>query len=101
MKELLSLPKDKAPAFITMVDIDEVVMEACAEYMPAICGEYLKKENWNAPNYRIFATCAIQFMKDCQVSRKIPFLCQLLRQVLPYQQQYLLNTLIIETREEI
>ena len=27
--------------------------EACAEFMPKICGEYLKKENWNAPNYRV------------------------------------------------
>ena len=36
MKELLELPKDNRPAFITMVDIDEVVMEACAEHMPQV-----------------------------------------------------------------
>jgi len=70
LKELLDLPKDQRPSFITMVDIDEVVMEACAEFMPKICGEYLKKENWNAPNYRVICGCAIQFMKDCQKQGK-------------------------------
>ena len=68
MNELLKLPKEKRPEFVTMVDIDEVVMEACAEHMPNVCGPYLQKNYWNGPNYRIIAGCAIQFMKDCQVS---------------------------------
>ena len=72
MNELLKLPKEKRPEFVTMVDIDEVVMEACAEHMPNVCGPYLQKNYWNGPNYRIIAGCAIQFMKDCQVSILLP-----------------------------
>jgi len=70
MNELLKLPKEKRPEFVTMVDIDEVVMEACAEHMPNVCGPYLQKNYWNGPNYRIIAGCAIQFMKDCQKQGK-------------------------------
>ena len=74
MNELLKLPKEKRPEFVTMVDIDEVVMEACAEHMPNVCGPYLQKNYWNGPNYRIIAGCAIQFMKDCQVSILLRYL---------------------------
>jgi len=66
LKELLELPKSQAPSFITMVEIDEMVMNACAEFMPSVCGKYLKKENWEGPNYKVINGCAIQFMKDCQ-----------------------------------
>ena len=65
LKELLELPE--GPAFITMVEIDEMVMDACAEFMPSVCGDYLKQENWDGPNYKVVNGCAIQFMKDCQV----------------------------------
>ena len=68
LKELLELPKSQAPSFITMVEIDEMVMNACAEFMPSVCGKYLKKENWEGPNYKVINGCAIQFMKDCQES---------------------------------
>ena len=51
-----------------MVEIDEMVMNACAEFMPSVCGKYLKKENWEGPNYKVINGCAIQFMKDCQES---------------------------------
>ncbi len=68
LKELLELQGDEVPAFVTMVDIDEMVMEACAEYMPSVCGKYLKRENWDGPNYKVINGCAIQFMKDCLVS---------------------------------
>jgi spermine synthase len=67
LKELVDLPEGQKPAFVTMVDIDEVVMEGCAKFMPNVCGKYLKKENWNGPNYKIIAGCAIQYMKDCLV----------------------------------
>merc|ERR1712203_719573 len=46
LKELLELPKGQVPAFITMVEIDEMVMTACSEFMPSVCGKYTKKENW-------------------------------------------------------
>lgn len=68
LKELLELPEGQVPSFITMVDIDEVVMDAAAEFMPNVCGKYLKKENREGPNYKVIAGCAIQFMKDCQVN---------------------------------
>ena len=44
LKELLELPQGQVPAFITMVDIDEMVMDACAEFMPSVCGKYLRRE---------------------------------------------------------
>ena len=67
LKELLELPKGQVPAFITMVEIDEMVMTACSEFMPSVCGKYTRKENWEGPNYKVINGCAIQFMKDCQV----------------------------------
>jgi len=70
LKELLELPKGQVPAFITMVEIDEMVMNACAEFMPSVCGKYLKKENWEGTNYKVINGCAIQFMKDCQAKGK-------------------------------
>ena len=77
LKELLELPKGQVPAFITMVEIDEMVMTACSEFMPSVCGKYTKKENWEGPNYKVINGCAIQFMKDCQVENsycKGPFI---------------------------
>merc|ERR1711956_28696 len=44
LKELLELPKGQVPAFITMVEIDEMVMTACSEYMPSVCGKYTRKK---------------------------------------------------------
>jgi spermine synthase len=38
IKELFELG-DNSPAFVTMVDIDEMVMEACSKFMPS--GKYL------------------------------------------------------------
>jgi len=70
LKELLELPKGQVPAFITMVEIDEMVMTACSEYMPSVCGKYTRKENWEGPNYKVINGCAIQFMKDCQAKGK-------------------------------
>ena len=51
-----------------MVDIDEMVMDACAEFMPSVCGPYLKKENREGPRHKIIAGDAIAFMKDKLVS---------------------------------
>lgn len=70
LKELLELPEDQVPAFVTMVDIDEMVMDAAAEFMPSVCGKYLKRENWDGPNYKVINGCAIQFMKDSEAKGK-------------------------------
>jgi len=70
LKELLELPKDQVPAFVTMVEIDPMVIDACSEFMPSVCGKYLKKENWDGPNYKVINGCAIQFMKDCEAKGK-------------------------------
>ena len=67
LKELLELPKGQAPSFVTMVDIDGMVMDACAEFMPNVCGKYLKRVHWDGDNYKVINGCAIQFMKDCLV----------------------------------
>lgn len=53
-----------------MVDIDEMVMDAAAEFMPSVCGKYLKRENWDGPNYKVINGCAIQFMKDSEAKGK-------------------------------
>ena len=50
-----------------MVDIDGMVMDACAEFMPNVCGKYLKRVHWDGDNYKVINGCAIQFMKDCLV----------------------------------
>ncbi len=65
LKELMELPQGQRPAFITMVDIDDVVMDACNEWMPSVCGEYMLRKNWNSNNYKIIAGCAIEYMKNC------------------------------------
>ena len=67
LKELLELPKGQVPSFVTMVDIDGMVMDACAEFMPNVCGKYLKRIHWDGDNYKVINGCAIQFMKDCLV----------------------------------
>ena len=50
-----------------MVDIDEMVMDACQQFMPGVCGDYLRRENWEGPRHRIIAGCAIEFLKDAIV----------------------------------
>merc|ERR1712004_12765 len=70
LKELIELPEGQAPSFVTMVDIDGMVMDACAEFMPNVCGKYLKRIHWDGDNYEVINGCAIQFMKDCLAKGK-------------------------------
>ena len=86
IKELLDLKRP--PKFVTMVDIDEMVMDACQvreknlgkpsrrwimcccwfqEFMPSVCGNYMKRENWEGPRHKIIAGCAIEFLKNAIV----------------------------------
>ena len=60
-----------------MVDIDGMVMDACAEFMPNVCGKYLKRIHWDGDNYKVINGCAIQFMKDCMVCHDIKVLLTL------------------------
>lgn len=69
IKELFELGDD-CPAFVTMVDIDEMVMSACNQFMPNVCGTFLDKKNWEGPRHKIIAGDAIQYLKDCQASEK-------------------------------
>lgn len=47
---LYELLKEK-PKSVTMLEIDEVVMKACAKHMRSICGDVL--DNYKGPNYEV------------------------------------------------
>ena len=66
MKELMQL-EDK-PKFVTMVDIDDVVMDACTELMPAVAGNYMARDKRDGENYKVIAGDAIKFLKERLVS---------------------------------
>lgn len=64
LKELLdhftSIAKE-GPAYVHMVDIDPVVMNACSKFMPKVCGEYLSKRE--GPRYTIVEGDAFEEME--------------------------------------
>lgn len=66
MKELMGL-KEK-PKFVTMVDIDNVVMDACTELMPSVAGHYMARDKRDGENYKVIAGDAIKFLKERLVS---------------------------------
>ena len=68
MKELFGLAEP--PAYVTMVDIDAMVMDACNQFMPTVAGNYMARENWEGENYKVIAGDAIAYMKNCMVSKK-------------------------------
>lgn len=39
------------PKEVIMLEIDEVVMKACAKHMRSICGDVL--DNYSGPNYKV------------------------------------------------
>jgi spermidine synthase len=65
LKELLDLAEP--PAFVTMVDIDETVMDACSELMPSVCGKYLAKGNREGQRHKVVTGCALEFIKNALV----------------------------------
>ena len=66
MKELMAL--ESKPKFITMVDIDDVVMDACTELMPSVAGDYMARGKRDGKNYKVIAGDAIKFLKEKMVS---------------------------------
>ena len=65
IKELFELKP--APKFVTMVDIDDMVMDACSKHMRSACGNFLDRDNREGPNHKIIAGCAIKFLKEAIV----------------------------------
>ena len=50
-----------------MVDLDEMVMEACSEHMRSVCGFYLDKDQRIGSNYTVMTGDAIKYMQEKQV----------------------------------
>ncbi|RXG53920.1 Spermine synthase [Armadillidium vulgare] len=50
------------PGFVTMIDIDEVVLKACRKYLRSACGDCL--DNYKGKNYEIIVGDAIAYMKN-------------------------------------
>ena len=55
------------PKEVTMVDLDEVVMEACSRHMTTICGGYLDKDKRSGSNYSVITGDALKYMQQKQV----------------------------------
>ena len=49
-----------------MIDIDEVVLNACSTHMPSVCGEYLGKRKGH--NYEVIVGDAFEHMANMRVS---------------------------------
>ena len=62
LKELMEL--ERKPKFVTMVDIDEVVMDACTKLMPSIAGDYMARNKRDGENYKVIVGDAIKFLKE-------------------------------------
>ena len=68
IKELFDLKRPNGvPKYVTMVDIDDAVMEGCSDFMPNVCGDFLKKGNRKGERYNIITGCAIEFLKNAIV----------------------------------
>ena len=67
INELFKL--ENPPKFATMVDIDDMVMEACNKFMPSVCGKFLDKKTREGPNYKVIVGCAIKFLQEAKVLR--------------------------------
>ncbi|GAB6026287.1 hypothetical protein CHUAL_012494 [Chamberlinius hualienensis] len=49
------------PAFVTMVDIDQMVMEACRQHLRSVCGSCL--DNFEGPTHKIIVDDCVKVMK--------------------------------------
>lgn len=65
LKELLDLGENK-PEFVTMVEIDPLVLEACSKHLPGVCGPYLRQRS--GANFEILCDDAVQKMETYKVS---------------------------------
>nr|XP_022899720.1 spermine synthase isoform X2 [Onthophagus taurus] len=60
------------PKNVIMLEIDEVVMKACAKHMKSICGDVL--DNYNGPNYQIIVDDCIKSLEQfIQQGRKFDY----------------------------
>ncbi|XP_073843488.1 spermine synthase isoform X2 [Musca autumnalis] len=57
---LYELLKEK-PKFVVMLEIDELVMQACNKYLNSICGDVLEKRK--SDNYEIIVGDCVEYMK--------------------------------------
>ncbi|XP_065361180.1 spermine synthase isoform X2 [Calliphora vicina] len=57
---LYELLKEK-PKFVVMLEIDELVMQACNKYLNSICGDVLEKRKGD--NYEIIVGDCVEYMK--------------------------------------
>lgn len=64
---LNELRKENA-ASITMVEIDDVVMKACGQFMRKSCGNTL--DSYNQPEYEILVGDCVEFMEACRKDGK-------------------------------
>ena len=55
------------PKYVTMVDLDEMVMQACSNHMRSVCGQYLDLDKRQGENYSVITGDAIQFMDENKV----------------------------------
>nr|ACO14894.1 Spermine synthase [Caligus clemensi] len=62
LKEIFAQPNK--PAMVTMVEIDDIVMDAVNLHMPSVAGPYLRKDYREGPNHKIIVGDAIEFMKN-------------------------------------
>ncbi|KAK2715164.1 spermine synthase-like isoform X2 [Artemia franciscana] len=58
---LWELLKEK-PSFVTMVDIDDVVMQLCKKHMRSACGTAL--DTYDGPNYKIIVDDCMKILKS-------------------------------------
>lgn len=64
---LKTILDETQPNQVTMVDLDEMVMEACSAHMKSVCGPYLDKDKRKGDNYHVITGDAIQYMEDHEV----------------------------------
>lgn len=64
---LHELMKEK-PAFVTMVDIDAVVMDACKVHLRGACGSTL--DSFQTDKYHVIVGDCVKFMEECITSGK-------------------------------
>ena len=60
---LLNELMKESPRFVTMVDIDQVVVDACRQHLRGACGSVL--DTLKTDNYHVMVGDAIKFMEDC------------------------------------
>ena len=51
-----------------MVDLDEIVMEACSLHLRSVCGNYLDKDRRQGDKYHVITGDALKYMEEHKVS---------------------------------